>query len=157
VAAIASQGAEGTVLVVEDEDSVRRLVGSILERAGYRVLCAGSAAEGLLLLEHLDAPLNLLVTDIMMPGLNGRQLSEHVAAMYPGTRVLFMSGYASEHVIKRGLLAPHMAFIQKPFTVSDFLAKVREAAGQQRVDQAEVGAESAYLSRRIALASAMPR
>jgi PAS domain S-box-containing protein len=120
--------AEGTILVVEDEDGVRRLVQSVLERAGYRVLAAATASEGLKLLETHQAPLTLLVTDIMMPGTNGRQLSEHVTDTRPGTRVLFMSGYASEHVIKRGLLAPDMAFIQKPFTVSDFLEKVREAS-----------------------------
>jgi two-component system, cell cycle sensor histidine kinase and response regulator CckA len=121
----ASRGAGETILVVEDEPMVRQLVVRTLERLGYRCLEAGDGVEALRMLQAHGVPVDGVVTDLVMPHMNGRELAEHLAASRPGLPVLFMSGYTNDEMIRRNLLAPEAPFIQKPFEVEAFAAKLR--------------------------------
>ena len=118
-------GAGETILVVEDEPMVRQLVVRTLERLGYRCLEAGDGAEALRMLQAHGVPVAGVVTDLVMPHMNGRELGEHLAAFRPELPVLFMSGYTNDEMIRRDLLAPEAPFIQKPFEVEAFAAKLR--------------------------------
>jgi two-component system, cell cycle sensor histidine kinase and response regulator CckA len=119
----------GTIFLVEDEPMVRHLARAALERAGYRVTDAGSAAEALDALERgLPRP-DLLLTDVVMPGLNGRALAERLQEHWAGLRVLYMSGYTDDAIIRHGVLQPGVHFIHKPFTPSALARQVRIALG----------------------------
>ena len=124
-----SEGTE-TVLLAEDSDMVRNLAMQILERQGYTVLSGANGAECLRLLVDHSGPLALLVTDVIMPDMNGRMLFERVSALCPGVKVLYMSGYTDNVIVKHGVLEEGIAFIQKPFTVQSLAAKVREVLDQ---------------------------
>ena len=121
-----------TVLVVEDDDMVRTLATGILEKWGYRVLEAPTGEAGLELLQGHEGPLDLLLTDIVLPGMNGRDLSERVSARFPGVGTLFMSGYTDDVISHHGVLQEGIAFIQKPFSVRNLAAKVRRVLDQRR-------------------------
>ena len=112
------------VLLVEDNPPVLRLAQRILVQHGYDVIEATSGVEALEHLEASDRPISLLLTDIVMPGMNGRELSAAVLNMYPETAVLFMSGYTDDEVFQRALLAPGTSFLQKPFTAGELLSAV---------------------------------
>ncbi len=116
-----------TILLVEDEAGVRRLVRRSLEQLGYRVLEAGEPLEALALSERTAGPIDLLVTDVVMPQMSGRQLAERVQAQRPGTKVLFLSGYDDEPIARAGVLEPGLQFLAKPFTLEALARKVREA------------------------------
>ena len=103
---------------------VRQLVVGTLERLGYQCLEAGDGAEALRLLQAHGEPVDGVVTDLVMPHMNGRELGEHLAALRPGLPVLFMSGYTNDELIRRDLLAPEAPFIQKPFEFEAFAAKL---------------------------------
>ena len=118
--------------MVEDNDGLRRLAKRLLEQAGYKVHCASSGNDALRVLATLKAPVDLLLTDLVMPGMSGRHLAEAATASYPGMRVLYMSGYTSDGVIRRGVIAAESAFLDKPFTAAALLAKVREVLGPVR-------------------------
>jgi len=120
------QGSE-TVMVVEDEELVRKLAVSILRRKGYTVFSAENAGDCLRNLDSLEAPIDLLLTDVVLPGRNGKELFREVSARFPSSKVLFMSGYSDEVVTHRGVLEEGIAFIQKPFSVQALTQKVREA------------------------------
>ncbi|MES1259106.1 MAG: ATP-binding protein [Gemmatimonadota bacterium] len=122
----ATARATETILVVEDNPAVRKLAVRMLSPVGYTVLQADSGEEALALLAEKETPIDLLLTDLMMPGLGGRALAEQVRLTQPGLGVLFMSGYTSDDAVRRGVLEPGLAFIDKPFTVAALLAKVRE-------------------------------
>jgi two-component system cell cycle sensor histidine kinase/response regulator CckA len=115
-----------TVLLAEDSDLVRKLAEHILEKQGYTVLSGASGTECLELLENHGGPLDLLITDVIMPDLNGNELYQQVAAHRPGTKVLFMSGYTEDVIVHHGVLQEGIPFIQKPFTVQGLAAKIRE-------------------------------
>src|SRR5262245_6764853 len=119
-------GPKGTVLLVEDEDLVRALAKRVLESRGYRVFATPSAAEALDLHARAPEPVDLVVTDVVMPGLGGRQLAERLRARQPGLRVLFMSGYTTDEVLRQGIQEEEEHFIQKPFTPDGLARKVRE-------------------------------
>jgi len=119
------QGTE-TVLLVEDEEAVRDLARSILTDQGYSVLVAGSASAAEELMEKSSREIHLLLTDVVMPGLSGRELARRVAARSPKTRVLFMSGYTDNVITSGGVLEAGVAFLQKPFTPRALTQKVRE-------------------------------
>ena len=106
---------EETILLVEDELVVRRLVAEILESNGYSVLQAGDGPSALELLRRHTGPLDLLVTDVVMPGMSGPEVAGAVAAMRPGTQVLYISGYTDSSIGHHGVLEPGIAFLQKPF------------------------------------------
>ncbi|MEP7175073.1 MAG: response regulator, partial [Gemmatimonadales bacterium] len=118
-------GAE-TILIVEDEVAVRRMASRALSTQGYAILEAENGAEALELLGRTATPVDLVLTDVVMPILNGRELGERLAKERPELRVLFMSGYTDDDVVRRGLLRPGSPFLQKPFVAADLSRKVRE-------------------------------
>jgi CheY-like chemotaxis protein len=119
-----------SILVVEDESAVRTLIGSLLRQQGYDVLEAPHGDEALRMLEHNGASIHLLVTDLVMPRLGGVDLARCVASRQPGVKVLFMSGYSDDALIRReGVLAGTM-FLRKPFTSEALCGKVREVLDQ---------------------------
>jgi CheY-like chemotaxis protein len=117
---------EETILLVEDELVVRRLVAEILESNGYAVLQAGDGPSALELLRRHTGPLDLLVTDVVMPGMSGPDVAGAVAAMRPGAQVLYISGYTDSSAGQHGVLEPGVAFLQKPFDADVLTRKVRE-------------------------------
>jgi len=115
-----------TVLVAEDEQIVRVLIRKVLEQAGYTVLLAGGGAEALQLAERHAGPIHLLVTDVVMPDMNGRELARRLLERRPDTKVLYVSGYADVAVERHGVLDPGTAFMQKPFSPSALARRVRD-------------------------------
>jgi len=115
-----------TVLLVEDEDGVRGLARLILETCGYSVIEAASGPAALAAAEVHAAPIHLVLTDVIMPGMNGKDLAQRMAGIRPSTRILFMSGYTGDTIVRHGVLEPGIAFLQKPFTPSDLAHKIRE-------------------------------
>jgi two-component system, cell cycle sensor histidine kinase and response regulator CckA len=120
----------GTVLLVEDEEGVRRLARLILERQGYCVLEADSGEDAIRLLERHTGPLDLVVTDVVMPGIDGRDVADATKARFPQAKVLYLSGYTSDAVVRRGILHHEVAFLQKPFSPTSLAAKVRDVLRQ---------------------------
>ncbi len=125
-----------TVLVVEDQDEVRVLAATILKAAGYRLLEARSGDEALLTALQHNGPIHLLLTDVVMPGINGKEVADQICLMRPGMRVLFMSGYGDNVISNRGALGSDMDYLDKPFTREGLLRKVRallEVVGGEKV------------------------
>ncbi len=114
-----------TVLLVEDDDAVRALADSILKSAGYAVIAARGGAEAREIMSAGAAHPDLLVTDVIMPGMNGNEVAREVSAFVPGIGVLFMSGYAEDVIVHRGILDGEIELVQKPFTAAEFLRQVR--------------------------------
>ena len=121
----ATRGTE-TILVVEDDDRVRSIVASMLRRGGYHVLQASNGGEALLLCEEHPLSIHLLLTDVVMPKLNGRKLAERLRRIRPDLRVIFMSGYTENAIVHHGVLDPGLDFLAKPISSHVLLAKVRE-------------------------------
>ena len=115
-----------TLVLVEDEPAILRMGKAMLERLGYRVLAAASPREALDRVREESGPVHLLLTDVVMPGMNGRDLLREVRALVPEVRVLFMSGYTANVVSRRGVLEEGEPFLQKPFSMVELAAKVRE-------------------------------
>jgi two-component system cell cycle sensor histidine kinase/response regulator CckA len=115
-----------TILFAEDEDAIRRVGKRILERAGYTVLPASNGAEALKVAEEFKGHIALLVTDMMMPQMNGLQLAAQLRQKRPDTRTLFLSGYTDSTVVQQGPLHPDEHFLQKPFASETLVSKVRE-------------------------------
>ena len=116
-----------TVLLAEDEPLVRLLARRVLEQAGYTVLVAAGGAEALETARRHDGPIHLLLTDVVMPEMSGRDLVRHLLDLRPGVPVLYMTGYSDEAIARHGVLDPGTALIQKPFTPAALARKVREA------------------------------
>ncbi|MGH7498752.1 MAG: MASE1 domain-containing protein [Gemmatimonadales bacterium] len=114
------------ILVVEDEEMVRQVAGRALADAGYTVREARSGKEALELLARGDGRIDLVLTDVVMPGMSGKDLAASLATLVPGVPVLFTSGYTDGEIVRRGLLAPDAAFVQKPFTPDRLVRAVRE-------------------------------
>jgi two-component system, cell cycle sensor histidine kinase and response regulator CckA len=119
----------GTVLLVEDERAVRGVVRRQLERAGYAVREAASGAEALRLVLDGADPIDVVLTDVVMPEQNGRVLAERIARIRPELRVVFMSGYTDDEIVRRGLLTPGAVLLQKPFTPEALAAAIGNARG----------------------------
>jgi CheY-like chemotaxis protein len=115
-----------TVLLVEDEDQVRAIVKELLEGQGYHVLAASNGEEALAISQDLKLDIKLIMTDVVMPQMSGRDLAEGVTALRPGLPVLFMSGYTDDAIVRHGLLDEKLEFLQKPFDSAALARKVRE-------------------------------
>jgi len=140
VAEVAPPGGSETILLVEDEAVVRGLARRILEQAGYSVVEASRGDEALrFCAEHADE-VDLLLTDVVMPEMSGKQLADQLKSQYPALRMVFMSGYTDESIVHHGVLDSSVEFIQKPFTPAALVRKVREVldlngkSGNGRVD-----------------------
>ena len=119
------QGSE-TVLLVEDEEGVRQLAREYLETNGYKVIQAADGHAALELAGMYDGPIHLLMTDIVMPGINGRELAERITRIRPGIKILYMSGYTDQAVVHHGMLNSGYVLLQKPFTMAALACKLRE-------------------------------
>ena len=115
-----------TVLLVEDEESVRELVRVTLASRGYNVLEAENGECGLRIAEAFEKHIDILITDVMMPGIGGRELARKLLSLRPGISVLYLSGYTEDAVVTQGAIGPSIAFLQKPFTLQNLAKKVRE-------------------------------
>ena len=115
-----------TVLLAEDEPAVRAIARQALERQGYTVLAAPSGADALALAAQHGATIHLLLTDVVMPGMSGRDLADRLTAQRPGIRVLYISGYTDNAIVRHGMLEPGLAYLQKPFRPDALVRKVRE-------------------------------
>jgi CheY-like chemotaxis protein len=116
-----------TILVVEDEEAVRNLAAVILRKQGYLVLEASNGKEAFLASEQRKEKVHLLLTDVVMPGLNGPELAIRMKYFFPDMKTLFMSGYTDGAIFQQGLLDDEVAFLQKPFSVEGLVGRVREA------------------------------
>jgi two-component system cell cycle sensor histidine kinase/response regulator CckA len=145
-AAGAPLGGFETVLVVEDQSEVRAFAVSALAARGYRVLDAGDGAEAMALCRRYSGPIHLLLTDVVLPGFNGRELADRLRTARPEAAVLYTSGYTDDVIAHRGVLDRNMAYIPKPYTADELAAKVREVlrgrsparsggAGRDRTDE----------------------
>jgi CheY-like chemotaxis protein len=123
--AIAPRGSE-TVLLAEDDEAIRTLGARVLGALGYNVLVARTGGEALRIVAEHKGQIDLIATDVVMPEMNGSQLVERVLEARPGIRVLFMSGYTDDEVMRRGVIDGQTAFLQKPFTPDLLAHKVRE-------------------------------
>lgn len=121
-----------TILLVDDETNVRRLVRKILESSGYTILEASRGTEALQICQKYEGPVHLLVTDVIMPGINGQSLTEQVTALRPHARVLYMSGCTDSTLLTLSERKTEIAFIQKPFTPDALTRKVREVLDASR-------------------------
>jgi len=115
-----------TILLVEDEAAVRSMLRQTLESNGYKVLEAPDGQEAINICQNYPGPIHLLLTDVIMPGMNGRELSQILSRRFPKLKVLFMSGYPDNSIVHLGTLEPPTMFLQKPFTLSTLEMKVRE-------------------------------
>src|SRR3954454_14639216 len=125
----AASGGSETILLVEDEESVRQLVRDTLEAKGYRVLEAESGEAGLSIAEGHDGKIDLVITDVIMPGIGGRELVKQLAQARPSTKFLYLSGYTEDAIVSEGSLEEGTAFLQKPFSLQSLSRKVREVLG----------------------------
>ena len=125
-APVQARKGEGTILVVEDDDAVRRMTREFLKISGYTVLEARSGADAIQFMERREQPIDLVLTDVLMPGMKGRELVERLAKLRSGIKVLYMSAYTEDAAINIGVLSPGTAFIEKPFSPDDLANKVRE-------------------------------
>jgi signal transduction histidine kinase len=121
-----TQNATETVLLVEDEEVVRSLLLEVLQHEGYNVMPASSGAEALEVCASYKGPIHLLITDVVMPGMSGKQLVMQLVGKCRDMKVLYMSGYTDDAIVNHGVLDPGVAFLQKPFTPGGVLTKVRE-------------------------------
>jgi PAS domain S-box-containing protein len=122
----APTGGKETILMVEDETSILELVEALLTRLGYRVITAGTPADAIQRVETLDGKIDLLITDVVLPEMNGRDLAERIGRLKPGLKCLFISGYTANAIAHHGVLNEGVAFLQKPFSMKDLADKVRD-------------------------------
>jgi PAS domain S-box-containing protein len=131
IVAIIPHGRGETVLVVEDEPALLTLAEMMLDVLDYRVLIAGTPGEAIGLAQEHAGEIRLLITDVVLPKMNGRDLAERMQSLYPGMKILFMSGYTADVIAHRGVLDESVNFIQKPFSIKDLANKVREVLDQK--------------------------
>jgi CheY-like chemotaxis protein len=120
------------IIVVDDVSLVSRPMARMLSEAGYRVFEASSADEALEILRTARRPIELVITDVVMPEMNGIELMRRIAAQWPETKILLMSAHPAEVMVREGLTTPVVSFLAKPFTRGELLQKVQEAIGPER-------------------------
>ena len=123
-------GGTASILVVEDDDSVRNMLLRILRENGYSLVAARDGQEALQLCEPGERTFDLLLTDVVMPKMGGRELSERLKRLRPDLKVLYLSGYAHDAMVHNGALDRGVALLEKPFTKAELLHKVREVLGR---------------------------
>ena len=128
-----------TILVVEDEPQIRELINLLLTGYGYSVLIVGDPIEAVTISKKHNGPIHLLLTDVVLPGISGRQVAEQIAAHRPETRILFTSGYTTNAIVHHGVLDAGLHFLQKPFTMTTLAAKVREVLDWETFDESQKG------------------
>jgi DNA-binding NtrC family response regulator len=116
----------GTILVVEDDEMLRELICDSLRRYGYSVIEAPNGAEALRIGKQHQGPLHLMLTDVVMPGIDGMYLANRLTSLFPELRVLFMTGYTNSVLANSGAQHPNLNFIEKPFKPSELVRKLRE-------------------------------
>ena len=119
-----------TILIVEDFEEVRQLAAEVLERQGYKVLEAANGKETLDVCEKHEGQIHLMVTDVVMPGMSGRELADRIKSFHPEMKVLYTSGYADDTIVHYGVRRDGVNYIQKPFTMEGLARKVREVIDQ---------------------------
>jgi CheY-like chemotaxis protein len=136
---VTEQQPAGTILVLDDEPDVRKLVSTVLTRNGYAVLTADSGENAIKVFQRHQQPLDLLLLDVVSPGLSGPMVAERLAALQPGLRVMFMSGFGGTSVVRRFVVDKGFALLSKPFTPDQLTAKVREVLASPAAVPAHVG------------------
>jgi CheY-like chemotaxis protein len=124
--ALPEESEQGTILLVEDEESVRRLARRILEGVGYRILEAADGVEALAVAKAWRGELDLVITDVIMPAMSGQELSSRLRQDTPDLRILYVSGYTDDAILQHGALLPNTAFLQKPFTPVTLVQRVAQ-------------------------------
>ncbi len=119
-------GGVETILIVEDEAAILKMTGMMLERLGYNVLTASTPGEANRVADEYSGEIHLLISDVIMPEINGRDLAARLASRFPGLKCLFMSGYTADVIAHQGVLDENMHFLQKPFSRQALGEKVRE-------------------------------
>lgn len=119
-------GTRETILLVEDEEFVRNVTQEVLEMEGYKVLCVANGAEAIACLTEHPTAIDLLLTDVVLPGMNGRDLAARLASMQPHLKVMYMSGYTDNSVLRNSVAEASAPYLQKPFTLDALVAKVHE-------------------------------
>lgn len=132
-AALAIPGGSETILLVEDEEPIRRAAVEVLSALGYQVFEAGNGIQALQLAEIFNKSIDLLITDVVMPRMNGKELAEKIKVFHPETRILFMSGYSDNLISRQGVLDENVYFLEKPFSPHEIAVKVREALESSKV------------------------
>ena len=115
-----------TILLVEDDPAVRTVTSSALSRLGYQVLAACDGYDAIAQARDLTSPLHLVLTDLVMPGIGGREAAECIRAVHRDAAVLFTSGYTEDTILRQGIITEHVAFISKPYTILGIATKVRQ-------------------------------
>ncbi len=124
-------GGSETILIAEDEPDLRELTRIFLRDYGYKVIEAASAEQALQIAEAFAEPIHLLLTDVIMPGMSGRQLAERIHRKRPQTKIIYMTGYTDDMVVQHKVLEPGVNMLQKPFTRLDLAQKVRSTLDGQ--------------------------
>jgi DNA-binding NtrC family response regulator len=117
---------DDTILVVEDNEEVRKVTARILKMQGYRILEASNEDDAFSIGDQHDGPIHLIVTDIVMPKMHGPELAKHLSSSYPEMKVIYMSGHVENVISHHGILEKGMEYIQKPFTINGLVRKARE-------------------------------
>jgi CheY-like chemotaxis protein len=117
-------GSSETVLIVEDDNSLRKLMRTVLKQNGYKVLEAENGEDALRVSEAHDGPIDLLITDVVMPKMSGKEAADRLQPLYPQMKVIYMSGYTDNAIVQHGVLAPGLNFFEKPFTPEDLAHRV---------------------------------
>ena len=127
-----------TILLVDDEESLRTVVTQFLsQELGYNLLSAGSAEEALDLVESYSGNIDLLLTDILLPGMSGSELAEKMLSSHPGVRIMYISGYADQNLESYGISASKITLLQKPFSIKSLAAKLREMLDKDEDESAD--------------------
>jgi CheY-like chemotaxis protein len=127
---MSAEGEKKIILVVDDEAEVRKLVSAMVNQFGYQALTADSGEHAVAVYKHLNRPIDLLITDVVAPGMSGPMLAEKLTAAQPGLKVLYISGYDNTQVVQKYVIEQGHALLTKPFTLKQLKEKVGEVFGR---------------------------